>query len=679
MIKNNHLKLINEDLWVSINYLLEKNIPKKTIESGVDTFEKGKSHKWNWMYILGESEKYIKYSTITVNTINRYRLPKESEIPRKNIQVYDLRENQIKRSDLVVYAEYRVAVNNYWRRYLPYYAELPITEIHKHKLSKTHAIILTVIKLSLEDYSLRQLYECYIKIQSEYSLTYTTNSYTAFTVKIRDCKNLSIEDVLPNSLLGGSSNNLKLTVKWQNFLLYHYAQGYNPTKRIVFNKLKGERERLGLEDISYSTVCEFLSKPIIKNQSELKRYGKKHFDNNINPYISRRSSQVGDAWELDGTPFPFLVKISKKKTSTMNLVIVIDVFSNRIVGYSLDYSENANMVKIALLMAFKKTGHIPAQITHDKGSAFMSKELNTIKEYTEFLETKWFDHRAGNPKAKGTVEKTFGTLNSSVFKPIKGYLGEGIQSKNDHAHPSKETMKENWKKKNVRTIDEIRSLLKKSIIQFNHQNINGKESPNEKFKRSISSKKAKNYVKIGEEHIVLMFFNSTQKKIKKSTIEFQFQNKKHKYVLPKEYRLALNGTRVNVYFNPNDFDWIYLFEPKSEDKFICKIQEDYIVPLLSKDNTEEDWNHINKRLEENKEIKIEVLDNLESFKEEAELQIPSTAIVPELHDKELMNDIELRTILQLNQITLDDIDELEEDIIDINRIVIGPSKDKSNV
>lgn len=673
MNKTNQFRLINQELWVSINYLIEKKIPKKTIDSGILTSKKGESLRWNAIYLLGQQEPFIKYSTIPLNTMNRYLLPSESELPRKDIPIFDLRENRIKKSDITVFTEFRVAANNYWKRYFPLYVDLPIDDNYKQKLSKTHAVIYSIIELFENNYSLKQLFDCYINIQFEYQLIYKTTSYTSFTVKIKDCKTQGIENILPHSLLGGTSNNLKLTTKWQNFLLYHYAKGYNPTKRIVYNKVNEERLKLGLPKISYSTVCEFLSKPIIKNQSEIKRYGEKHFDSSISPYISRKSNQVGDVWELDGTPFPFLVKLPTGKIATMNLVIVVDVHSNRIIGYSLDYSENANMVKKALFMAFKKTGHIPAQIVHDKGSAFMSKELNRIKEYTNFWDTKWLNHRAGNPKAKGTVEKTFGTLNSSVFKLFDGYLGEGIQSKNDHAHPSKEKMKEYWKKKNVKTLDEIKMLLSKSIVIFNNQNINGKESANEKFKRSISSKTVKNFIKIGEEHLALMFYNSTQKKIEKSTIEFQFKNEKHKYVIPKELRLSLNGTRVNIYFNPNDFNWIYIFEPKSDDKFICKIQEDYDVPLLSKDQTEKDWEHINKRLNENKQLKIEVLNHLDSLEDEVKLNIPFTAIVPELHDKELMNDLELQSILKLNQISLDDTDELDEtDSFDINRIVIGP-------
>lgn len=671
--KTNLFRLINQELWVSINFLLEKKISKKTIDSGILTNKKGRSSRWNSIQLLGEREPFIKYSTLPLNTMNRYNLPKDAEISRKDIQVYDLRENYIKRSDITVFSEYRVAVNYYWKRYLPYYVELPIIDEHKQRLCKTHALFHSVMELSNHGYCFTQLFKCYTDIQFQYNLIFRTTSYHSFIAKINKCKNEEIHHVLPHDFLGSKSNNLKLTKEWQNRLLYHYAQGYKPTKRIVLNKVNEERERIGLSKFSYSTVCDFLSRPIIKNQSSIKRFGQSYFDNNINPYVSRISEAAGDVFEMDGSQFPFLVKLPNGKIGTMDVVIVVDVFSNRIVGYSIDFNENSDMVKKALIMAFKKTGHIPAQIVHDKGSAFMSKELSTIKEYTSFWGCGWLYCRAQNPKAKGTVEKTFGTLNSSVFKLFEGYLGEGIQSRREHAHPSKEMMKEYWKKKNVRTIDEIRTLLSKSIIIFNNQNINGKESPNEKFKRSISSKKAKNYIDIREEHIALMFFNDTQKKIKKSTIKIQFQNKSYKYVIPMEHRLELTDSRVNVFYNPNDFNWIYLFDPKKDNKFICKVEEDYQVPLLSKNRSKKDWDHISNRVEENKQLKIEVLDHLASIKEEVELHIPYTAIIPGLHDKELIHDMELQAMLNLNQITIEEsVDDTEESILDLSRIIVGP-------
>lgn len=674
----NYLRLINQELWVSINFLLEKGVPKKTIDSGILTYKKGRGSRWNSIQLLGEREPFIKYSTLPLNTMNRYNLPKDTDISRKDIQVYDLVENSLKKSDILVNAEYRVAVNNYWKRYLPFYIDLPVNDVYKQRLAKTHAIFHSTTELSEHGYCLTQLFRCYKNVQFQYNLIFKTTSYHSFIAKINKCKNEEIHQVLPHDFLGSKSNNLKLTSEWQNRLLYHYAQGYKPTKRIVLNKVNEERERIGLSKFSYSTICDFLSRPIIKNQSSIKRFGQSYFDNNINPYVSRISEAASDVWELDGSPFPFLVKLPNGKIGTMDVIIAVDVFSNRIIGYSLDYNENTDMVKKALIMAFKKTGHIPAQIVHDKGSAFMSEELSGVKEHTTFWGCRWLDCRAQNPKAKGTVEKTFGTLNSSVFKLFEGYLGEGIQSKREHAHPSKEMIKEYWKKKNVRTIDEIRTLLSKSIIIFNNQNINGKDSPNEKFRRSISSKKAKNYVDIREEHIALMFFNSTQTKIEKSTVKIQFQHKSYKYVIPKENRLELTNTRVNVFYNPNDFNWIYLFDPKQDNKFICKVEEDYQVPLLSKNRSKKDWDHISNRVEENKKLKIEVLNHLVSLKQEdVELHIPYTAIIPELHDKELMHDLELQTMLKLNQITLDGADEdiahPKEAAFDLNRIIVGPS------
>lgn len=673
MDKTNQFKLINQDLWVSIIYLFKKGIPPKTIDSGISNYKKGKGIRWQCLDIPGESNPFIRYSTIPLNTMNRYDLPSESSIPIENIPVFDLSENQTKYSNNEILIQYRITVNNKWRRYYPFYIDLPINDKYKVRLSKTDAIISLIIELSREGVELKRLFESYQTIQFEYNLTFKSRSYSYFCDAINKFKENKIHEILPHGLIGCSSNNLKLTEIWQKKILSLYSKMNNPSKVSVHKKINADRLEKGLDSVSYATVSQFLSKPVIQNSSLLKRKGDKYFNNIVNPYISRYVNKVSSVWEIDATKTPFLVKRKGGKITRMTLMIVIDTYSNRIIGYSIGFAENADLVKRALFMAFSKTGHLPKQLVHDNGTAFISKELSTIKDYMDYWGTKWISGKVGNPKNKSRVERTFGTLNTVVFKEIEGYLGEGIQSTRKDAHPSEELMVEYWKKKNIRTEEALKKTISKSVLEFNRTIFKWSLSPNQIFVKGLSHKD-KDYIQIKEEHIAIMFFNVTHFKIKQSTIVIQFEKQNYKYVIPYEYRLSLNGTRVKIYFNPNNLSSIYLFDSKFENKFICKVNEDYNVPLLRENSSEKDKEHVSKRLQENEDLKISILKNLEEIEQETRFSIPPTAIVPTIHDKELLNDIELQSMAEINYIKIENLEddyEYKSDSFDINRIVVG--------
>ena len=174
-----------------------------------------------------------------------------------------------------------------------------------------------------------------------------------------------------------------------------------------------------------------------------------------------------------------------------------------------------------------------------------------------------------------------------------------------------------------------------------------------------------------------MFYNKTTIKIKQSTIKFNFENKTFKYVIPERYRLSLNGTRVFIYYNPKDSSSAYIFNANSNRKFICKVQEDYKVSVLKSDWSQKEKEFIKQRAEENQNLKVQTLENLNSIEDEFYNnidEIPSTAILPEIHDKELISTSELNDIIELNQINYSgSSSDIDKEAFDINRIVINPT------
>lgn len=163
---------------------------------------------------------------------------------------------------------------------------------------------------------------------------------------------------------------------------------------------------------------------------------------------------AGDCWQLDGSRVN-LVNFKQKVTITNNetgkehtlnkeqfitVVAVRDVHSGYILGYSYNISENRWSYIEALKMAVKTAGYLPYEIVFDKFPGHNTQEFENFANDLKELGVKIkFTYKA---TGKAKMERWFGTLQTVFMQDSKYFYGEGIQSKNNYAHRSKEYLKE---------------------------------------------------------------------------------------------------------------------------------------------------------------------------------------------------------------------------------------------
>lgn len=438
------------------------------------------------------------------------------------------------------------------------------------KFCKKHSVLNEILDMARYDIPIKRMFPYYCALPG---LVFETDNIDSFYRKLRFFKDRRAEELINDS--NGKNGNYKLTERHIREIKRIYSSPRQLSGREIHEKLNDWCVINGHTKISISSIKRILADPFIQNLCNRKRYGEEWYRTNIEPFNLREEpKENGELWQIDGSRLQFPYLTSFNKIGFLNLFVVMDVHSRKIVGYSLAPSENHVLVIDSIKSAVEKTGYVPNTMVFDNGSAFKHEKFRTLSNQLSHFGTRMIRHAPGKPNQKGHVERFFSTFQTTVCKHYDGYLGEGITSKRVNARPSQEILKENFKKSNLRSRSQLEGLAKKQIKEYNKLKLNkSKLSPSLKFK---SAKKNKYAFPIGSNDFALLFWDRIKDyKIKNSMVilskgshrEIQYQ-----YIIDgRMEKYSLNGKALNVLFHKTDRSIIKLFD--QNEKFIMDVSK----------------------------------------------------------------------------------------------------------
>lgn len=668
MIKYNEFKAIGFDIWVSFDYLISKNVPKGTIQNGISKFRKKGCGKWKHLSDQNNQKVFFDLNSIPKQTKQRYKLDSaEDIIEAYGVDIFkdedDLRLFQKKQFLIQAFS---IVAKNKWSHYTQYYSQYYPDFKLINLLGSTHAVIKEIILLSDERYPMKLIFEAYRDIPVTTKLYFRTTSYQSFCRKINQCKLQSIESVLPHKSLNKRSNNLKLTEYWCNRLIALYSDKSKMSKTMVQKAINEERLDKGLSALTYSTVNNFLNQPMIKNVTLKSRHGRRKFRNDLKPYLSMKSEYCNEIWEIDGMKIPFCCEISDQ-TEFLDVVIVIDVLSKKILGHSIGRNENFEMINAAIRNAIKNVNYLPREIVHDKHSPYFSRNMQSLQEKMVLFHVNWRSTNPDSPNEKGTIERVFGTLNTTFFRGLYGYIGEGIKSKREYSLPSPEAILEYRKSSNVYSLNQLSILVKEVFELYNNTSNKGRPTPNSCYQQSLSlPNKDFDQRKITPEDYAYLFFEENTYKVRRSMITFNRNNDRLNYTLPPEWRSKLNGMKVLVYYDPNDYTTIHIFSSRKEKDFYCSLNQDMKIPRRSEVWSKKEGEYVSKYISDLKKQEKEITGILDKAKSTAPeiqkmgIKMSRRYLIPGLDDKVIHKEIISKELLNFNG---EDVEKFSIDVL----------------
>ncbi|AZN69278.1 transposase [Acinetobacter haemolyticus] len=216
---------------------------------------------------------------------------------------------------------------------------------------------------------------------------------------------------------------------WATALLKLWGQPQKPTLAACMELLPNHLES-GIACPSYSQAYRFLNEKMGNVEVQKGRMGTRELKN-IKPFIRRDTQSLfaTDVYTADGHCFDAeIAHPIHGKPFRPEITSIIDVATRRIVGWSVDLSENRWAVLDAIRMSATECG-IPAIFYVDNGSGYKNDLLkgraNGILSRLNVTVSHALPY---NSQAKGLIERSHKTLWVKAAKNLPTYIGKDMDS-----------------------------------------------------------------------------------------------------------------------------------------------------------------------------------------------------------------------------------------------------------
>jgi hypothetical protein len=345
-----------------------------------------------------------------------------------------------------------------------------------------------------------------------------------------------------------------------------------------------------LPTLCENTIRNFLRLPYNEAIFSKYRHGSKYYKDTYRPYVLGLLPKYSFSMcSLDGFTMPFVRQRANSKESAFKrfrCVLVFDVASQAIVGYSWGMSEGKTLFKSALNDMLRNYLRVPIEIQQDNAARFLqseylspiegSEELKSIFPFVTFPEPY-------NAQAK-PVERYLGMFDEEVLRNQKGWMGKNIKGTQRI-----DSMRNADYVPYAYTDEEFESCLVEWVAAWNNA-----KKPNGKTRLENCLATINPEAKHVSNEILYNFCAlDTKRQIKNGFIHLEYDKQEYSYVV-EDYAGVLaqiRHNRVRVRFLPERMEkevaiYAMVDEDKPEmDRFLCLCQEASLVQRAKGEQT----------------------------------------------------------------------------------------------
>ncbi|MEI7488315.1 MAG: DDE-type integrase/transposase/recombinase [Chryseobacterium sp.] len=617
-------------LFVSFEEILFFGVSEKYLKKALNYSRDGKSRSWiNKKDETDARKVLIDIDSIPERTRKKYNIPNTVEyinqkIDREEAERKERIQRDKERRESKELTGLENAYKHRWHGYYSFYMEFFETRSPetRKELAKRHAqnlaYWLEMVQITggkwRQHGTLTPAYKYHCELMKELDIIASFESYNRFAVFLDNIRYTLIhKQGIEKSIVHKGINQVKYksTSDFHKMVLLEilaHPKRYSYPK--VTDLVNHVCEQNGYKTVSESWVKAQVSNanPEFRNLVMTTRAGEKHFKSSLQKHAVREQTTLpGDVWMIDGSPIQFWCwSKNRKKYTRLNLFVVVDVSSRKVVGFDISYSEDKYNIMNALQMAVSREKHLPSEIVSDHFSASKSEEIKHIKALFEEMGCRWRHHTVGNPQDKVYVERFYGVFQSVFCAIYDDYLGKGIGSRDPSGNPSPEFLKEAVKKEGYLGEDEMRQRISFLIGLYNQTPRKVIKAPNEAYKLIKPNVSELDFAKTS-----LIFWKTTKNTVRNSMIKIKIKNKEYTFDIHGTHsKLALNGKTVRVRYDENLLDSIAVFDYHT-DEFICECRASVKLVTAAINRTEEDDLNIYKHASENKKF-VRDIENMKS-------------------------------------------------------------------
>ncbi|AJA67351.1 Integrase core domain [Myroides sp. A21] len=374
-----------------------------------------------------------------------------------------------------------------------------------------------------------------------------------------------------------------------DYLIAMYAQPNKVKIPELTERYNQLADMKGWASLTESAIYRWLMEPAqeriwMLGRHSIEEYHKKY---GYSLSINKEELYPNYYWSIDGTKLDWIhiwEPSTNKMGSALKVDVVIDVYSEKIIGWSLGFSENHIEHFRAVKMAVNEAQCRPYYLTYDNQSGHKSQRMQTL--YNELVAKDGGFHHAHKPKeTKGPVEGVFRRLQQQVINRFWFSDGQSIKVRRADNRMNVDFIHDN--KAFLKTTDELVEAWQAVVNIWNnrkhpHQK---KLSRNEVYQQEMDKKEPLSLVDIVDK----MWIEEAKRPITYKAHGLEMWLGDHKYiyeVYDVDGNVDLEFRRVNV-----NKKFIVRFDPDFMDGYIQLFEKDYDGNIIFVANAEPKRKH----------------------------------------------------------------------------------------
>ena len=244
----------------------------------------------------------------------------------------------------------------------------------------------------------------------------------------------------------GNQNSAKVTPEIADWITAYYALPNKPTPimlQAAYGKIRHDHE---WPELSESAIVQHLQRPEVARIWTLARDGKDAWTKRFGWHGKRSKEEwfPNCYWAIDGTKLDWLhyMDNSMGMAAQLKINIVIDVFSEKVIGYSYSTTEDHTDHFKALKMAANTAGSRPYLLSYDNQSGHKSKRMQEL--YTQLVAEQGgthYPHRAY--RKSNPIEQVFNRFQQQVLNMMWFSDGQTVKARSMNNIPNMDFIKAN--------------------------------------------------------------------------------------------------------------------------------------------------------------------------------------------------------------------------------------------
>lgn len=446
--------------------------------------------------------------------------------------------------------------------------------------------------------------------------------------------------VIPGTV--GNSNSAKIEGEVADWIVAQYSLPIKLTIPEVSDKYAFKQQ--SMEDwplLSESGIHYFLNKPDNRRLWFLARHGKDAWATEYGHHMKRDREQwfPNSYWAIDGTKLDWIHykdTSSNKMGAELRIDVNFDIFSEKILGYSMSDTESHVDHFKAMKMSIDVAGSQPYLLTYDKQAAHMSSKMQKLYDNIIAQGGTHYSHKVG--RKSSPVEQIFNRFQQQVISKFWFSDKQSITVVHQDNKPNLDFIKEH--KHHMKSKEELTAAWETAIKNWNdmeHPRFPGKT------RSEVYEMEAPYSHEVNELDAMEIFWIEQNKgsTYTKGGISIIVDHEKYEYEVytdddkvDKEFRKYNIGKKFIIKYDPTSMDlYVGLYEEDvcGDLSFVAYARPKHVhetIPILMKEGDKERLNADMRIRDEELEDAMRELDRIRK----------STGITPEklIEDQELM-------------------------------------------